>query len=123
MQACVYMIHFTMKLIAILFCCLATFCSSLPKQATPATTSADVKAAYTTSSTIFLPSALFDPLPRPQNVTGQVATTGDTTYYSLTYELGTRYFNPNHVPLTVGGYEDTFVFSASADGTLYALPQ
>ena len=123
MQPCVYMILSRMKLITILFCYLATFCSSLSKQATPATASADVKAAYTTSSTIFLPSALFDPLPRPQNVTGQVATTGDTTYYSLTYELGTRYFNPNHVPLTIGGYEDTFVFSASADGTIYALPQ
>ena len=123
MQDCVYTILSTMKFIAILFCSLATIRSSLAKQATPATASADVKAAYTTSSTIFLPSALFDPLPRPQNVTGQVATTGDTTYYSLTYELGTRYFNPNHEPLTVGGYEDTFVFSASAGGTSYALPQ
>ena len=123
MQACVYTILLMMKFITLLFCCLATIRFSLAKQATPATTPADVKAAYTTSSTIFLPSALFDPLPRPQNVTGQVATTGHTTYYSLTYELGTRYFNPNHVPLTVGGYEDTFVFTASADGTLYALPQ
>lgn len=81
-----------------------------------------IPTTYTTSSTIFLPSALFNPLPVPQTFTGQVTTTGSTTYYTLTYELGLSFFNPNNVPHTDGGFYEAYVFYASAAGTQYSVP-
>ena len=112
------LVHLMMEFIAILFCSLAVVRHSSAQQTSPATTF-----AYTTSSTIFLPSALFNLFPAPQTFTGQVATTDSTTYYSLTYELGLSFFNPSNAPHTVGDYDNLYVFSASAAGTKYVLPQ
>lgn len=106
-----------MESFVILFSSFAIVRCSSAQQASTATIS-----AYTTTSTVFLPSALFNPLPASQTFTGQFTTTGSTTYYSLTYELGLSFFNPGNVPRTVGGYDEVYNFSASAAGTKYILP-
>ena len=90
--------------------------------AVPTQTMTPTSLPYTSTSSIFLPSALFNPEPIQQNFTGQVATTDSTTYYSLTYNPGTLFFNPSNVPHTVGG-RDVYSFSASAAGTWYVLQQ
>ena len=112
-----------MEVLAILLYTLTIPPYSSAQQQANVTTTATTSLPYTTASTIFLPSALFNPFPSPQIFTGQVATTGSTTYYSLTYELGISLFNPHKVPHTVGGYDEVYFFSASAAGTQYSLPQ
>lgn len=62
---------------------------------------ATVTAAYTYSSIIFLPCALFNPLPGPGTLTGQVTTVSSTTYYPF-YELGFSFFDPINAPHTLG---------------------
>ena len=131
--SCVYAVQHKMYPVAILICTLATVRHSSAQQAsastifgltaTPDPSATTAASAYTTSATIFLPSALFDPDPAPQVFTGQVATADSTTYYSLTYDLGSSFFNPSNVPHTVAAFGDRYVFSASAGGTNYVVPQ
>lgn len=112
-----------MEVLAILLHTLTILPYSSAQQQPNVTASTITSLPYTTTSIIFLPSALFNPFPSPQIFTGQVTTTGSTTYYSLTYELGISLFNPHKVPHTVGGYDEVYYFSASAAGTQYSLPQ
>ena len=132
-ESCVYVVQQKMYSIPILICTLAIVHHSSAQQApastifgltaTPTPSATTTASAYTTSATIFLPSALFDPDQAPQVFTGQVATTDGTTYYSLTYDLGSSFFNPSNVPHTVAAFGDRYVFSASAGGTNYVVPQ